>query len=129
MSEHTQEDADRQRFELLLPFYTTQNLNEEDLQFVRDYLENHPEATQSLDFIRRLSLTLKSIGVDRKSSAALDRLLENYASIKHKSIWRRLVEKLRSLGVTNIVAVAILVIVAQSIGFIVHLGADLKQPA
>lgn len=124
MSEHSQEDIDREKFESLLPFYFTQNLNETDQLFMSRYIASHPQAIQSLDFIERLTLSLKSIGSDRDSAAALDRLLRGYATVKYKSIWRRAVDKIRSLGISNAVLIALLVIAAQGVGFIVHLSHD-----
>ncbi len=129
MSERMQEDADREKFESLLPFYFTQNLNEADHRFVSHYLASHPQAVQSLDFIQRMSFALKSIGSDRNSVAALDKVLLSYASIKSKSVWRRCLNKLRELGISNAVVIAILVIVAQGVGFIVHLSTDKAHTA
>lgn len=128
MSDSSQ-DAERQKFELLVPFYITHNLSDQDSQFVRNYVAAHPDCGKSFDFTERLFAAVKSIGSSRDSRAVLDKLLQRYETTQRKSFLTRLLDKFHGLGLSNGVVIAMLVILAQGVGFIAHLGSDRAESA
>ena len=111
---------DQSRFHQLLPFYVTRQLSLEDKLFVEDYIAAHPDAKQAVTFTEKLSKIVRSTGANRNPDKALNRLLADFQPRKKLSLFKRLLAKLRSLGISPPLAVALLVIVGQGVGYTAH---------
>ncbi len=111
---------DQTRFEQLLPFYITHNLSDEDRAFMQAYIDTHPDAKKATHFAERLSRIVRNTGTNRNPEAALKRLLADYQPRHRMSLIQRLKAKLRSLGISPPLAIALLVIVGQGIGYTAH---------
>lgn len=111
---------DQARFEQLLPFYITHQLSDEDRSFMQSYIATHPEARKAAHFAERLSRIVRNTGNNRNPEAGLNRLLADYQTRQHTSLIQRLKAKLRSLGISPPLAIALLVIVGQGIGYAAH---------
>lgn len=112
--------SDQHRFEQLLPFYITNGLSSEDKAFVQEYMASHPEAKKAAQFTEKLSRIVRSTGANRNPDAALTRLLAGFEPRKKLSPLKRLLAKLKSLGISPPLAIALLVIVGQGIGYTSH---------
>jgi hypothetical protein len=111
---------DQTRFEQLLPFYITHNLSDEDHAFMQAYIATHTDAKNATHFAERLSRIVRNTGNNRNPEAALNRLLADYQARHRISLIQRLKAKLRSLGISAPLAIALLVIVGQGIGYAAH---------
>ncbi|MEN9902134.1 MAG: hypothetical protein RL651_798 [Pseudomonadota bacterium] len=120
MSDDMKPTTDQTRFEQLLPFYITHNLSDEDRGFMQTYIATHPDAKKAAHFAERLSRIVRNTGTNRNPEAALNRLLADYQPRHRMSLIQRLKAKLRSLGISPPLAIALLVIVGQGIGYTAH---------
>lgn len=120
MSDDMMQRTDQARFEQLLPFYVTSKLNAEDKAFVESYSANNPEARKAIQFTEQLRHIVRNTGTSRNPNAALNRLLADYKPRQRMSLIKRLLAKLRSLGISPPLAIALLVIVGQGIGYAAH---------
>lgn len=120
MSDDMMQRTDQARFEQLLPFYVTNQLSDEDCSFIKSYMATHPEAKKAVHFTERLSHIVRNTGANRNPDAALNRLLADYNHRQRMSLIKRLLAKLRSLGISPPLAIALLVIVGQGIGYTAH---------
>ncbi len=112
--------AEYARFEQLLPFYVTNQLSDADRCFMQTYVAANPSAKKALQFTERLNHIVNSTGANRNPELALSRLLADSAGRKRLSLRKRLLLKLRSLGISPPLAIALLVIVGQGIGYTAH---------
>lgn len=117
MSSNLHALQDKRRFEQLLPFFVTHQLNEDDRLFVHQYITQNPEARKALNFTERLGRIVRETGTHRNPDQALQRLLGNFQQGKRLSLRQRILAKLRALGISPPLAVALLVILGQSIGY------------
>ena len=120
MSEEMIQTNDQHRFEQLLPFYITNNLSTEDKAFVLSYIASNPDARKAVQFTEQLSKIVRNTGTNRNPNAALTRLLANFQPRKRLSLIKRLLEKLKSLGISPPLALALLLILGQGIGYTAH---------
>lgn len=120
MSDDMMEPNEHHRFEQLLPFYINNKLSAEDTAFVRSYIASNPDAKKAVHFTEQLSRIVRNTGANRNPDAALTRLLANFQPRKRASLFKRLLEKLKSLGISPPLALALLVIVGQGIGYTAH---------
>ena len=120
MSDDMKPTTDQTRFEQLLPFYITHNLSDEDRAFMQAYIATHPDAKKATHFAERLSRIVRNTGTNRNPEAALNRLLADYQPRHRMSLIQRLKAKLRSLGISPPLAIALLVVVGQGIGYTAH---------
>ena len=120
MSEDMMPLNDQHRFEQLLPFYITNKLSLDDIAFVESYIASNSDAKKALHFTEQLSRIVRNTGGNRNPEQAINRLLANFKPRKRLSLIRRLIEKLRSLGISPPLAIALLVIVGQGIGYTAH---------
>lgn len=111
---------DQQRFEQLLPFYLTQKLSLEDKSFIQSYIASNPEAKKAVKFTEQLSRIIRNTGVNRNPDVALSRLLADFRPRKRLSLIKRLMAKLRTLGISPPLAIALLVIISQGVGYTAH---------
>lgn len=105
--------CEQTRFEQLLPFYVTNMLSDDDRAFVQSYIAVNPNARKAVQFTEQLRSIVRGTGVHRNPEAALNRLLGNYKPRQRANLFKRIVAKLRSLGISLPVAVALLFIVGQ----------------
>lgn len=115
MSPEHSVDQDKQRFEQLLPFFITRQLGETDRFFVETYLARHPDAHHALKFTERLGRIVRDTGAGRNADQALQRLLANYQP--RRSLRQRLLAKLRALGISPPVALALFLLLGQGAGY------------
>ena len=120
MSDDMMQPSDQTRFEQLLPFYITNQLSDSDRSFMQGYIATHPNAKKAVHFAERLSRIVRNTGTNRNPDAALNRLLADYKPRQRMSLTKRLLAKLRSLGISPPLAIALLVIVGQGIGYAAH---------
>lgn len=120
MSNDMMQTSEQTRFEQLLPFYVTNQLSDEDRSFVQSYMATHLEAKKAVHFAERLSHIVRNTGTNRNPDAALNRLLADYKPRQRMSLIKRLLAKLRSLGISPPLAIALLVIVGQGVGYAAH---------
>ncbi len=120
MPDEITQPNEQTRFEHLLPFYITHQLSDEDRSFMQSYIGTHPEARKAAHFAERLSRIVRNTGNNRNPEAGLNRLLADYQTRQHTSLIQRLKAKLRSLGISSPLAIALLVIVGQGIGYAAH---------
>ncbi len=112
--------SDQHRFEQLLPFYITNRLSTEDKAFVQQYISSNPEAKKAVQFTEQLSRIVRNTGANRNPDAALTRLLADFEPRKKASLLKRLLAKLKSLGISPPLAIVLLVIVGQGVGYTAH---------
>lgn len=120
MSEDKMQTSNQVRFEQLLPFYITTTLSDRDRNFVQSYIAANPDAKKAVQFTERLSRIVRNTGANRNTDAALGRLLAVFKPRQRMSLIQRLLAKLRSLGISPPLAIALLVIVGQGIGYAAH---------
>lgn len=120
MSDDMMSTSEHARFEQLLPFYITNRLSDADHSFIEGYIASHPDAKKAVHFAERLSHIVRNTGTNRNPDAALNRLLADYKPRKRMSLIQRLKAKLRLLGISPPLAIALLVIVGQGIGYSAH---------
>lgn len=120
MSDGMMHSSDQDRFEQLLPFYVTNQLSDGDRNFIQSYMATHQDAKKAVHFAERLSRIVRNTGTNRNPDAALSRLLADYKPRQRMSLIKRLKAKLRSLGISPPLAIALLVIVGQGIGYSAH---------
>ena len=120
MSDDMKPTSEQARFEQLLPFYVTNQLSDDDRSFIQSYMATHPDAKKTVHFTERLSRIVRNTGTNRNPDAALNRLLADYKPRQRMSLIQRLKAKLRSLGISPPLAIALLVIVGQGIGYTAH---------
>ena len=120
MSEDMMANADHNRFEQLLPFHITNQLSDIDRSFMQDYISANAHAKKAFLFAERLSRIVRNTGANRNPEPALNRLLADFKPRKRMSLVKRLLAKLRSLGISPPLAIALLVIVGQGIGYTAH---------
>lgn len=120
MSDDMMQTPEQSRFEQLLPFYVSNKLSPEDKAFVEGYSAAHPNAKKAIQFAEQLRHIVRSTGANRNPEAALTRLLADYKPRTRMSLIKRLLAKLRSLGISPPLAIALLVIVGQGIGYAAH---------
>lgn len=120
MSDSTLHNANQQRFEQLLPFYVTNKLSDNDLIFVQTYIAQNDDAKKAVHFTQALSQIVRDTGTRRNPDAALNRLLADFKPRQRMSLLKRLLAKLRSLGISPPLALALLVIVGQGVGYAAH---------
>ena len=120
MSDDMMQVNDQSRFEELLPFYVTNRLSAEDKAFVEAYSAVNQDAKKAIQYTERLRKIIRNTGANRNPDAALTRLLANFQPRKRASLFKRLLEKLKSLGISPPLALALLVIVGQGIGYTAH---------
>ena len=111
---------DQSRFHQILPFYVTGQLSSEDRSFVENYIAAHPDARKALAFTEKLNKIVRSTGANRNADKALKKLLADFKPRKKLSLLKRLLAKLRSLGISPPLAIALLVIVGQGVGYTAH---------
>ena len=112
---HLQQD--KARFEQLLPFYVTHQLAEVDQRFMQQYIAQHPEAHKALKFTERLRRIVRATGAHRNPDQALERLLGNFQQGTRLSLRQRILTKLRALGISPTLAIAMLVLLGQGMGY------------
>lgn len=117
MSDGLMISDERARFEQLLPFYVTNRLHPEDKAFVDAYADAHPAAQQAIAFTQKLSQIVSDTGKNRNPEATLSRLLADLQPQKKSVLLKRLLAKLRSLGLSIPLAIALLVILGQGVGY------------
>lgn len=115
MSEQKQMMSESQRFEELLPFYLNGQLEPEDEQFVTGYLEKHPSAQNTLQFSRKMRGVVKATGSGRDPEASLQRLLVAFQPEAQPGFFQRLKDWLGQMGVSPALAVALVVIMLQTV--------------
>ncbi len=120
MSDDLMQTNDQARFEQLLPFYISNQLTDADRGFIQAYITTHPDAKKAVHFAERLSRIVRNTGANRNPDASLNRLLENYKPRQRISLIKRIKAKLSSLGISPPLAIALLVIVGQGIGYAAH---------
>lgn len=120
MSDDMMQTSDQARFEQLLPFYLTNKLSAEDKAFIESYSAATPSARKAIQFTEQLRHIVRNTGGNRNPDAALTRLLADFKPRKRMSLIKRLLAKLRSLGITTPLAIALLVIIGQGIGYAAH---------
>ena len=120
MSDDMRQTTDQARFEQLLPFYITNQISDSDRSFMQGYIATHPDARKAVHFAERLNRIVRNTGTNRNPDAALNRLLADYKPRQRMSLIQRLKVKLRSLGISPPLAIALLVIVGQGIGYAAH---------
>ncbi len=120
MSDDMIPTSEQDSFEQLLPFYITNRLSSEDKAFVQQYISSNPEAKKAAQFAEKLSHIVRNTGANRNTDAALSRLLAGFEPQKKVSLLKRLLAKLKSLGVSPPFAIALLVIIGQGIGYTAH---------
>lgn len=120
MSDDMMQVNDQSRFEELLPFYVTNRLSAEDKAFVEAYSAVNQDAKKAIQFTERLRKIIRNTGANRNPEAALSRLLADFKPRQRMSLIKRLLAKLRSLGISPPLAVALLVIIGQGIGYTAH---------
>jgi hypothetical protein len=114
VSEYKQIAPESQRFEELLPFYLTGQLQPEDEQFVTLYLKEHPADQDALQFSRKMKGVVKATGEGRDLEASLQRLLAACQPEPRTGFFERLRAWLGEMGLNPALAVALVVIVLQS---------------
>lgn len=113
MSNHDQELLNR--LQMLLPFYTNGTLNEEDSNFVEDFLKQHPETQTQLQFERNLILAMRDPVPERTIDAGLTELMKRWHQTpKQKSFIDSLKEVFHDWGLTPAFAIAAVIVVVQS---------------
>ena len=120
MSDDMMQTSDEALFEQLLPFYITNQISDNDRSFMQGYIATHPDAKKAVHFAERLSRIVRNTGTNRNPDAALNRLLADYKPRQRMSLIQCLKAKLRSLGISPPLAIALLVIVGQGIGYAAH---------
>ncbi len=120
MSDDMMQSSDQRRFEQLLPFYVINKLCAEDKAFVDAYSATNPDAKKAIQFTEQLRHIVRNTGANRNPEAALTRLLADCKPRKRMSLMKRLLAKLRSLGISPPLAIALLVIIGQGIGYAAH---------
>lgn len=120
MSDDMMQTSDEALFEQLLPFYITNQISDNDRSFMQGYIATHPDAKKAVHFAERLSRIVRNTGTNRNPDAALNRLLADYKPRQRMSLIQRLKAKLRSLGISPPLAIALLVILGQGIGYAAH---------
>jgi hypothetical protein len=76
MSEYRQHGpAEDQQFEALLPFFVTGALTPAEALLVNNYLQAHPGAQKSVDWVTVLQRVVKTTGMQRDPAIGLHRLL------------------------------------------------------
>ena len=120
MSDDMMHPPEQSRFEQLLPFYITNQISDSDRSFMQGYVATHPDAKKAVHFAERLSRIVRNTGTNRNPDAALNRLLADYKPRQRMSLIQRLKAKLRSLGISPPLAIALLVILGQGIGYAAH---------
>lgn len=120
MSDEIMQTVEQSRFERLLPFYVTNKLSEEDKAFVNAYAATNSDARKAIRFTERLSHIVRNTGAHRNPDAALSRLLADYKPRERMSIIKRLLAKLRSFGISPPLAIALVIIIGQGIGYAAH---------
>lgn len=120
MSDDIKPTSEQARFEQLLPFYVTNQLSDDDRSFVESYIATNPDAKKAVHFAERLSHIVRNTGANRNPDAALNRLLADFKPRQRMSLIQRLKAKLRSMGISPPLAIALLVIVGQGIGYAAH---------
>lgn len=117
MSPDLKSPQDKSHFEQLLPFFVTNQLSETDRLFVQQYIAQNPDARKALKFTERLGRIVRETGAHRNPDQALQRLLGNFQQGKRLSLRQRLLAKLRALGISPTLTVALLVLLGQGIGY------------
>ena len=120
MSDDMMQTSDEALFEQLLPFYITNQISDNDRSFMQGYIATHPDAKKAVHFAERLSRIVRNTGTNRNPDAALNRLLADYKPRQRMSLIQCLKAKLRSLGISPPLAIALLVILGQGIGYAAH---------
>lgn len=109
-------DADRMRFEELIPFYINQTLSTDDVTFMQEYLAGHLHMQNEVGFAKALHSVVKQTGANRADDAGLNDLLSDYRLLNKHPNW---IERIRLVckkwGFTPAFAVAASVIAIQSI--------------
>lgn len=83
-------EAEKQRFDQLVPFFLTGKLSAEDDLFFRGYLAKHPESIDGVLFGKQISDALHHIGADRNQQAAKERFRQAFDLKVKQSKWIRL---------------------------------------
>ena len=79
MSENVMEKPEFEEAELLLPWYATGTLSEQEMKVVDEYLADHPEAAERLEVVREEQhLTIEgNEAIKAPGVAALQRLMDD----------------------------------------------------
>ncbi|BBU68674.1 hypothetical protein [Fluviibacter phosphoraccumulans] len=120
MPDEIMQNTDQSRFEHFLPFYVTNKLSEEDKAFVNAYAAANSDAKKAIQFTEKLRHIIRNTGAHRNPDVALGRLLADYKTRERMSIIKRLLAKLRSLGISPPLAIALVIIIGQGIGYVAH---------
>lgn len=89
MHELTSPDEDLMRFELLLPYYITGALSENDRAFVKFHIDSNTQAKCAYLFARRLKDIVQSTGTQRDVEVALSEFLSAFDEANPRSLWQR----------------------------------------
>lgn len=115
---------ERQRFEMLVPFYLNGTLSQQDLRFVQTYLRDHPQAQQSLAFAQHLQQTVRQTTLIsmQPTDEQVHRMMRR-ASKAHpggasvfRDGWRNLVIAFSGVGLVAIAASLVLSVTPLSLG-------------
>lgn len=127
MPEPAQNDADRQRFEELLPFHLSGSLAAEEQRFVVEYLARHPETKDAMRFAQSMQRVVRSTLPRTDGDAAWQRFHARRAA-ERPGGWLRLQAWLSGMGLSPALAAALAVIAIQATIAGVHLASDHRTP-
>jgi len=101
-------NSERKRFDLLLPFYITNTLNDGDQEFMDAYIANNTGTNDAIRFAIRLRQTVHSIGESRSAQQSLDRFLVRFQKTYRTSLIQRIAQIIRSrIGITPLIIAAL----------------------
>lgn len=124
MPETPQRDADRRRFEELLPFYLTGSLDDEQHRFVVGYLARHPEAKDAMRFAQSMQSVVRGTTSPTDGEAAWQLFQARRDAEERPRGWQRLQAWFADMGLSPALAAALAVIVIQATVAGVHLVSD-----
>lgn len=101
-------NSERKRFDLLLPFYITNTLNDGDQEFMDAYIANNTSTNDAIRFAIRLRQTVHSIGESMSAQQSLNRFLVRFQKSHRTSLIQRIAQILRSrIGITPLMIAAL----------------------
>jgi len=134
MSENVMEKPEFEEAELLLPWYATGTLSEQEMKVVDDYLADHPEAVERLEVVREEQhLTIEgNEAIKAPGVAALQRLMDDIqaegdARVQSAGLFERIGAFLTSLspqamGIATAACLGLLIVQAGVIGTLIGGG-------
>lgn len=108
-------EPDRERFEHLLPFFITGQLNVADRAFMEGYVATHEGATAAIQFAEQLRTAVKRIGQDRDSEQTLIQITEKLGAAGRFGFAKRFFKQLLSWWVGFLIVFAILALVTKGV--------------